>query len=128
VLLDSGTFKRIADLNVGEHVQSYDESTGEVVAKEVTKLYEADQDHYFLINGKLKVTATHPFYTAEREWKTVSALQVGDRIASHGTPLEIVSIERVAVDHHVYNFRVEDSHNYFVSPDGQDLYLVHNCK
>jgi tetratricopeptide (TPR) repeat protein len=128
VLMADNSLKRIIDLNVNDVVQARDIKTGKLVARKVIDKYRADQDHYYLINGVLKITATHPVFTAGNKWVYVAELRVGDKIASVDGVIEITSLEKVKYDHRVYNFRVEDSHNYFVSAKGKNYYLVHNCK
>jgi hypothetical protein len=122
------TFKEIVDLKLGDMVQSFDFESGKMVPQKVSRLFTLDQDHYYLINGNLKVTGTHPFITSEGKWKEVRELKVGDKIQSNqvGKAIEITSIEKKDIDHRVYNFKVGDGHNYFVSPDGIEIYLVHN--
>ena len=128
ILMGDQTFKEIVNLKLGDVVQSFDFESGKIVPQKVTRLYTTDQDHYYLINGKLKVTATHPFFTSEGKWKKVLELKIGDRIQSDGVgkSIEITSIEKKELAHQVYNFRVAEGHNYFVSPDGIELYLSHN--
>lgn len=121
-------FKRIGELGVGDTVMSFDMDLGKMVPQKVTRLFTADQDHYYLINGKLKVTAAHPFLTSEGRWKEAFRLKVGDKVHSDGKGkfIHITSIEKKIVDQRVYNLRVEEGGNYFVSPDGFEVYLVHN--
>ncbi len=128
VLMSDNSLKRIIDLHVNDVVCARDIKTGKLVARKVTDKYRADQDHYYLINGALKITATHPVFTDENKWVYVADLSVGDKIASVDGVIEITSLEKVKYDHRVYNFRVEDSHNYFVSAKGKNYYLVHNSK
>ena len=128
VLMADNSLKRIIDLNVNDVVQARDIKTGKLMARKVIDKYRADQDHYYLINGALKITAMHPVFTAENKWVYVAELNIGDKIASVDGVIEITSLEKVKYDHRVYNFRVEDSHNYFVSAKGKNYYLVHNCK
>ncbi len=128
VLMGDKTFKEIVDLKLGDVVQTFDVETGKMVPQKVTTLYYGEGDHYYLINGKLKVTGSHPFLTTEGKWKEAFKLRVGDRIQSDGAgkAVEITSIEKKELAHQVYNFRVAEGHNYFVSPDGIELYLSHN--
>jgi Pretoxin HINT domain len=130
VLMGDQTFKEIVDLKLGDMVQSFDFETGKMMPQKVTRLFTADQDHYYLINAKLKVTATHPFFTSEGKWKEGHQLKVGDKIQSDGVgkAIEITSIEKKDIDYQAYNFRVAEGHNYFISPDRIKLYLVHNAK
>jgi hypothetical protein len=130
VLMGDQTFKEIVNLKLGDMVQTFDVESGKMVPQKVTRLFTGDQDHYYLINGKLKVTGSHPFLTSEGKWKEVHRLKVGDKIQSGviGKSIEITSVEKKEVDQEVYNFMVAEGHNYFVSPDGIELYLVHNGK
>jgi hypothetical protein len=130
VLMGDQTFKEIVDLKLGDMVQTFDVETGKMVSQKSTRLFTADQDYYYLINAKLKVTATYPFFTSEGKWKEVHQLKVGDKIQSDGVgkAIEITSIEKQDIDYQVYNFRVAEGHNYFISPDRIGLYLVHNAK
>ena len=128
VFMAGNIYKRIIDLRVGDKVIARDMSTGELVEREVLNFYQFDQDHYFLINGALKMTATHPILTSSGEWKTVVELKTDDVVTGMSGPITVSSIERIPYDHKVYNFSVKDSHNYFVTAYGNGPYLVHNCK
>jgi hypothetical protein len=130
VLMGDQTFKNIVDLKIGDLVQSFDAESGKKIIQKVTRLYTANQNHYYLINRHLKVTGSHPFITPEGKRKEVYQLKVGDKIQSDGVgkSIEIISVEKKDMDHQVYNFQVAEGHNYFVSPDGIELYLVHNGK
>jgi tetratricopeptide (TPR) repeat protein len=128
VLMGDNTLKRIIDLREGDMVAARDMVSGKSVVRRVTDTYRADQDHYYLINGTLKITATHPVYIAEGRWVNVSDLKIGDVIYGFNGTKEIGSLSRVEQDNRVYNFRVEDSHNYFVTAHGTDYFLVHNSK
>ncbi|WP_207683136.1 tetratricopeptide repeat protein [Desulfonema magnum] len=65
VLMADKSLKRIIDLRAGDTVQAYDVETEKMVVRKVTDTYRADQDHYYLINGELKITAAHPVFTTE---------------------------------------------------------------
>jgi tetratricopeptide (TPR) repeat protein len=56
VLMADNSLKRIIDLKVNDVVQARDIKTGKLVARKVIDKYRADQDHYYLINGALKIT------------------------------------------------------------------------
>ncbi|MBW2194268.1 MAG: tetratricopeptide repeat protein [Deltaproteobacteria bacterium] len=128
VLMHDNTFKRIVDLRSGDMVQAYDVASNKKVVKQVTQTYRADQDHYYLINGVLRITGSHQVFIEPDRWVAVSDLKKGCKVRSLGDSVEITSIEKVQYDHRVYNFKVEESHNYFVSAHAKDLYLVHNSK
>jgi tetratricopeptide (TPR) repeat protein len=126
VLMADKSHKRIIDLREGDLVLTQDIHTGVPVIRDVTALYRADQNHYYLLNNSLKVTATHPFYNNKGEWVEASDLAVGDLIRSTEGMVRVSSIQKLNYDHRTYNFRVRDSHNYFVSATGKEYYLVHN--
>ena len=124
VLTEDGA-KPIPEINVGDKVLSYDDNGHQVMA-EVLNTYETKNNHYYLINGKIKVTAQHRFFS-DGGWKKAKDLEVGDLIqTATGKPDQIVSIEWRSVDLDVYNLTISKNHNFYVSPDGKDGYLVHN--
>lgn len=126
VLMADNSMKRIIDLQVGDIVQTYDIKTRKKAIKKVTGIYRSDQDHYYLINQELKITATHPVFTVGNKWVKVANLREGDMILSIIGVIAINSIEKVNYNHRVYNFRVDAGNNYFVSLYGKNFYLVHN--
>ena len=126
VLMADNTLKRVIDLRAGEIVKGRDIKTGEIVERKVSHKYRADEDHYYLINGELKITKSHPLLTGNGKWVMVADLKVGDSIASIDGLIKITSFEKVKYDHRVYFLGVEDTHNYFVSAYGKNLYTVHN--
>jgi len=91
----------------------------------VTATNNGEADHYYLINGNLKVTPPHPFFTTEGQWVKIADLKVGDRIRSFQGLVEITSIEKVNSGQRICNISVRDFHNFFVSANGKDFYLVH---
>lgn len=125
VLMESG-FKRIADINVGDRVRTVDPE-GNRAVNEVVENYVFTNNHYYLINGEIKVTALHRFYTLNG-WIRARDLKRGDRIETSGGSFEeIISKELFSADLTVYNLNIADNHNFFVSSDGKKGYLVHNC-
>jgi hypothetical protein len=61
---------------------------------------------------------------ADEDWREAGSLQTGDEVLTAGGKWQqIVSIEQQERSKQVYNFAVEDNHNYFV---GQNGTLVHN--
>lgn len=118
--------KSIRDIRIGDRVLTADEE-GKKTFQPVLKTLVDRNNHYYLINHAIKVTALHRIATAEG-WKEAQNLQVGDRIRSEdGGLVAVESIERVSKEQPVYNLTVAENHNFFVTPDGQGGYLVHNC-
>jgi len=128
ILMADNSFKRIIDLREGEYVKACNIDTGKIVNRKVINKYRADQNHYYLINGDIKITENHPVFTADAKWVRVADLKIGDRITTIDGSVEISSIDRIEYDHRVYNFEVDNSHNYYVSAYGKEVYLVHNSK
>jgi tetratricopeptide (TPR) repeat protein len=126
VYMADNSAKRVIDVRVGDMVRARDLKKGKMVSRRVNYKYRADQDHYYLINGELKVTGTHPVLTDNGKWVLVSDLQKGDRIVTLDGEIEITSFEKMKYDHRVYYLGVGDSHNYFVSAYGKNFYLIHN--
>jgi hypothetical protein len=118
--------RSIRDIRVGDRVLTADER-GEKSFQPVLKTLADRNNHYYLINNAIKVTALHRIATAEG-WKKAQDLKVGDRIrVEDGGLVAVESIERVGKDLPVYNLTVAENHNFYVTPDGQGGYLVHNC-
>jgi hypothetical protein len=65
-------------------------------------------DSYYIINGKIRVTHTHPFLSDGR-WVGAENLKVGDHVAGDGSEETIYSIERVDEPGMAYNFQVTTS-------------------
>ena len=82
--------------------------------------------------GKLTSTAGHKFFVAERGWRSVSELRVGDRLRTPDGPVRAVTAlhDRQGLDAStVYDLTVNGPHTFFVRTAGvrpQDV-LVHNC-
>ncbi|NOQ50638.1 MAG: hypothetical protein GQ578_00245 [Desulfuromonadaceae bacterium] len=117
---------RIADIKAGDRVLTVDPE-GNPAANNVVKTFTFTNNHYYFINEKIKVTAQHRFYTGEG-WTKTQDLKIGDKVQlSSGAFEEIISKERFPADLTVYNLHIADNHNFFVSADGKNGYLVHNC-
>jgi len=127
VLMADGSYRDISGLKVGDMVRSYNIKEGRIAIKRITEKSTNKSVQHYVINGSLRVTAGHPFLIPGpvEVWKKTSELCVGDKVKSSGGDVTIRSIEKVAEKSTVYNFRVADSHNYFVS-DGVTNYLVRN--
>ena len=120
IQLPSG-IKSIEDIKVGDVVTSFDLKTNSIKESNVTRLTVHDDFSYMIINGIIKTTSNHPFYS-DGNWTEAGNLSVGDKIL-HVDGLEhtIETIELSDESATVYNFEVEGTHNYFA-----EGYLVHN--
>jgi len=68
----------IEDLGVGDEVRSESED-GSVTFCPVTRTYHTIQLSYYVINGDISVTGTHPFQIGGR-WITAEDIKVGDKM------------------------------------------------
>ena len=106
----------------GDLVKSYDTKVEAKVDSEVTETFlHKNHDGYLVINGNIKTTSNHPFYS-NGDWVDAGELSVGDKIL-HVDGLEhtIESIENYDDTIDVYNIEVDGNHNYYA-----ENYLVHN--
>jgi hypothetical protein len=126
LVLLNGTMKNIRDIKVGDMVLSKNMATGVAGPNKVTRVYEADSNHYYIMNDKIRATGGESFFTTQG-WKAVKDLKFGDTIYTiSGVTEKIVSVKRVAFDLKVYNIEVDGNHTFYISPDGKGGYLVHN--
>ncbi|UCG51186.1 MAG: hypothetical protein JSW58_13450 [Candidatus Latescibacterota bacterium] len=113
-------YMAIEELGEGDHVVGLTGSD-ELVPCEVTRTYRVLQPGYYVINGEIRATATHPFMVSG-EWVEASEIQVGDELM--GKDLNPISVESIVfVDKVVraYNIEVSDAHTFFAQG-----VLVHN--
>ena len=105
--------KSIEDVEIGDIVKSFDVGTSSVIDSKVTKTYVHTDRYYMILNGTIKTTSVHPFYT-DGKWIEAGDLSIGDKIL-HVDGLEhtIDSIEEGDEVVDVYNLEVGGIHNYF---------------
>ena len=115
-------YATIESLKKGDLVKSYDTKVEAKVDSEVTETFlHKNHDGYLVINGNIKTTSNHPFYS-NGDWVDAGELSVGDKIL-HVDGLEhtVESIENYDDTIDVYNIEVDGNHNYYA-----ENYLVHN--
>ena len=115
-------YATIESLKKGDLVKSYDTKVEAKVDSEVTETFlHENHDGYLVINGNIKTTSNHPFYS-NGDWVDAGELSVGDKIL-HVDGLEhtVESIENYDDTIDVYNIEVDGNHNYYA-----ENYLVHN--
>ena len=132
VALADGTHKSIEDITIEDVVAT---SSGDQSVMRKYHIPYAGLVYAFNASEAYFVTPSHPFMTTAG-WKSidptetaketpdlaVEKLAVGDEIMKHdGTFLIITSLESKPVETTVYNFDVNDSHDYFA-----DGFHVHN--
>jgi PKD repeat protein len=113
--------KYIEDIEIGDIVKSFDVRSSSTVSSKVTETFVHSDRYYMIINGNIKTTSVHPFYS-DGNWIEAGDLSIGDKIL-HVDGLEhtIETIELSDEPVTVYNFEVDGTHNYFA-----EGYLVHN--
>jgi len=115
-----GSKKSIENLNVGDLVKSWDSEKG-VVNGTVTRTFRGKTEAYLIINGKLRVTPSHPFYVNGNLVKAGN-LKIGEYLQSENNGyIRVKEIHLIAESRPVYNFEVDGEHNYFA-----EGVLVHN--
>ena len=89
-----------------------------VVDYKTAKIYIGDE--------YIECTTGHEVYTLNKGWMKAAYLGAGDILLSRNKGQEVVTnVELIKKEEklNVYNFEVEDNHNYFV---GEKESLVHN--
>jgi len=132
--------KNIEEIVPGDLVMAEDESTGKFVPKRVVQVFRIRADHLRLVSirsadGKraqeLKTTNEHPFFVEGEGWIAANRLRPGQKVVQSDGRLGTV-LSSTHEPHPegvpVFNFEVEDVHNYFVAQDLASLpILVHNA-
>ena len=131
VLTENGSVN-IQDIVAGDKVYSMNIVTQTVELKEVLRTFKNEVDYklcrIYTDNSHEYVEATygHEFYTKNRGWVKAYYLQEGDILVDSNNNEKIITKkENIDKDEKVtvYNFEVQDNHNYFV---GENNVLVHN--
>lgn len=125
--------KPIESYQVGDYVTSFDENTGAIAKKRVTRLFKNPLKELVkvsLSNGdEIICTPEHPVLTPIG-WICAKNLNLRDFVHCGNTRqwIEIAEVEDYS-DYrggYVYNLEVEDWHTYLVDGD-RGSYVVHNC-
>lgn len=128
-MLASGVEAAIEDVKIGDRVLTTDPATGEESAHAVTRLYRHENAPLFdvVIDGStVTATPTHPFWVVGRGWVTVDQLHPGDALLQpDDTTVTVDTVHATGRTATVYNFEVEDAHDYYVKA-GNHWVLVHN--
>lgn len=142
VSMADGTQKQIKDINVGDKVWSYNETTQKLEETTVEGLFKVDRKEIvqitFADGTSLKITPDHPIFS-ERGWVAYSTesgriaypdvelqdqgTQIGDLIMSLSLLFdkEIISMQYIEGEFETYTLKVQNNSNFFA----QSI-LVHN--
>ena len=125
ITLADGTTKPVEAIQVGDRVLSFNELTRKMTESVVVAVHSPFvTDQYFVINGNLRVTQTHPFLSGGR-WIDATNLKVGDIVAGDGSGRTIYSIKQVEEKALAYNFQVA-SGTYLAA--GMIVHNKENCE
>lgn len=120
----------IQDIKEGDLVYSKNIEKDAVEIKRVLKKFKHDVDYkltkIYTENSIIEATTGHKIYTKNKGWTKAYNIENGDMLLSQDNKEVIVkNVENMVKNEKVtvYNFEVEDNHNYFV---GEERLLVHN--
>ena len=119
--------RHIRNVKIGDKVKVYNVEENTFDISSVSQLYKHQSNHYYVLNGSIRVTGGHPFYVKDDSekgysWVQVSDLKAGDKLfTKQGKVSKLKSIKRVDNPMVVYNLEVDGEHNYFAAG-----FLVHN--
>lgn len=124
-VLVSGATKAIAQVSPGDNVMVFNETSNAIDYRPVVTVFRFREDHYYLLNEDVRVTALHRFMTSEG-WVRVQDLQLGMKLKTTNGWTVLKSKKRIEANVVVFNLEVEEHQNFFVA-GGHESYLVHNC-
>jgi hypothetical protein len=120
----------IEEIEVGDLVWAYDDTTGDVALKEVVQTFENETYELTTVRTndgqEIASTPTHPYFVQEIGWILAKDLWAGDKLLNVNGDIVIVEwIQHEIFENPIatYNFEVKDYHTYFVGEQG---ILVHN--
>lgn len=134
VLMADGTFKPIEQVAVGDKVFSRDGPDGEYIGAEVYKVLRGAEEFVYTFDDGLQVNADHNFYT-DKGPVMARDLTPGMTLLGRDSSRVLASIERQGPalassrtdslpNIPVHNIMVRGTHTFFVSPDGNNTYMV----
>lgn len=121
-------YTNIEDVKVGDYVWSYNESSGNNELKRVANTFISRAQTVSMINTSRDTVVSstgHKYYKKDCSILEASKLSIGTSLKSFNIEKVILNKEEKVFPNEInlYNFEVEDNHNYFV---GVDELLVHN--
>ena len=130
-VLTSTGLANIQDIKAGDTVYSMNMDTNQVEIKKVLQTFKHtclfdELCRVYVDNDYVECTTGHKIYTKNKGWMKAYYLEQGDIAVDNFDNEKVVSkVEHIKQnkDTTVYNFEVEDNHNYFV---GNSKILVHN--
>ena len=125
--MSDDTYKVVQDIEIGDTIKGLDINTGNIVnTKVITTLKEHPRNNYYIINNELSITNDHPVAVLKNDkvvWTRVDKLQIGDKIESINSVIEINSIELVSTPTITANLYTELG-NFIVKGRDNGIYVV----
>ncbi len=127
VMTEQG-MKAIEAINVGDQVRAFDVAGSNRVLKPVVKTFVRQRQDWIKLQineEAVEVTAEHPFFIPGKGWVAAANLKNGDKLLAFDLDNEVYvrGTARLPGAVTVYNFEVQDLHDYFITDEGV---LVHN--
>lgn len=113
-------YKAIQNIELGDKVYSFNLEQLEYEFREVDKLINHMTDEIYEItlnnNEIIRTTWCHPFKVLNKEKTLVKDLEIGDQLITKDDKVYyITKIEKLNKQEVVYEIRVKDNHNYFIT-------------
>ena len=118
-------YARLAEnVQVGDRVLSQNRATGELCYRVVLEATLGNQPLLTIDTGDDQIVATlgHVFWVSGTGWRMAKQLQLGDRLHTAGSWVEIRDLKKTPADE-THNLVVADTQTFFV---GKDRILVHD--
>lgn len=114
VLMSDGKTKAIDQIKAGDRVLTREsENSSNLVKGTVKNIHKIIDSGYFIINGKLRVTANHKMWV-NGTWKEASLIQIGDSLIDpQNKKVNVSSIEWVKGKFTVYNLEIDKYSTFF---------------
>jgi len=131
VLLATGAYRAISEIEVGDYVVATDPERGITGPREVTAVWPHED---MLVDasvglGTITTTEDHHFWNAtDHAWQETQNIDVGDQLLSpDGTSVAFGGLDWATSKWSTaYDLTVDDIHTYYVASGDADV-LVHNC-
>lgn len=125
IVMSDGSLKPIQEIAVNDRVMTYDIGKEEIGDSKINEVYVSDNNHLYILNNTLKATAYERFLTDEG-WKKMRDIEIGDKVFNGNQYVIVEEKEKIKEDLVVYNLNVDTSHNFFVTDESSNTFLVHN--
>ena len=133
--------KNIEDIKKGDTVVTYNELSGEMESNKVAKAFRSAHDELIKVTTSddqvISSSVEHPYYVQNKNtWIEAKDLRAGDILKTvNGKKVVVEQVQHEILEktEALYNFEVEENHDYFVGEnatvDFDSFVLVHNaCK